>query len=154
MVRLFQTPEDHVRAIMAAALLGVLLVPLGLADDVPAAPPTAADAHAAGLQRVDADALTERYAGTRLLITDKGQVIQLELRADGTLEYKDDKGSADTGNWLVQRRNGGILCRRYSKQMGARTCVAYFAAADGVHWFGYGAEDGRWRDTTRSLDRP
>lgn len=136
-----------------AALWIVLLTPLANAGEIPPAPPTAADAGAAGLQRVDADALTQRYRGMRLLMTDKGEVVQLDLHIDGTLEYKDDKGGVDTGSWLVQMRNGGILCRRYSKQMGARTCVMYFAAADGVHWFGYGVDDGRWRDTTRSLER-
>ena len=142
------------RAILVAVLFSVLPAALARTEDIPPAPPTAEDAGAAGLQRVDADALLAGYAGTRLLITDKGRSIQLRLRADGTLEYQDDKGGVDTGNWLVQKRNGGVLCRRYSKDMGTRTCVVYFAAADGVHWFGYGAEDGRWRDTTRLLDRP
>ena len=121
-------------------------------EDMPAAPSTASEAEAAGLQRVGSPELRQHYGGTRLLITNKGQVVRLRLHADGSLEYLDDSGAADTGNWLVQPRKGGTLCRSYSKQMGGRTCVIYFAAADGVHWFGYGADDGRWRDTTRSLD--
>jgi len=138
-----------------ASLAAVLLI-MGMGrahgEDIPAAPPTAIEAEAAGLQRVGSPELSQRYGGTRLLVTDKGQVVQLRLHADGSLEYRDDNGGVDTGNWLVQPRRGGTLCRSYSKQMGGRTCVIYFAAADGVHWFGYAADDGRWRDTTRSLD--
>ena len=136
--------------VVAAALM--MLQPCtGKAQEVPTAPATATEAVAAGLKRVGATELAQRYGGARLLIVDKGQVIRLELHPDGTLDYLDDKSGADTGNWLVQTRNGGTLCRRYSKQMGGRTCVVYFAAPDGVHWFGYGADDGRWRDTTRPL---
>lgn len=139
---------------LAAAALLMLQICDGMAEDVPAAPPTVTQAEAAGLQRVSATELVQRYGGARLLITDKGQMIRLQLRPDGTLDYWDDTGGADTGSWLVQTRNGGTVCRRYSKQMGGRTCVVYFAAADGVHWFGYGADDGRWRDTTRPLVGP
>jgi hypothetical protein len=139
--------------LLAAALL-MLQICGALAEDVPAAPPTAAEAEAAGLQRVSATELGQRYGGARLLITDKGQVIRLQLRSDGTLDYRDEKGGTDTGSWQVQTRNGGTVCRRYSKQMGGRICVVYFAAADGVHWFGYGGDDGRWRDTTRALVGP
>jgi hypothetical protein len=139
---------------LTAAALLMLPICDALAQDVPAAPPTAAQAEAAGLQRVGATELGQRYGGARLLITDKGEVIRLQLRPDGTLDYWDEKRGTDTGSWLVQMRNGGTVCRRYSKQMGGRTCVVYFAAADGVHWFGYGADDGRWRDTTRALVAP
>jgi hypothetical protein len=135
---------------LAAALL-MLQLCTGRAEEVPIAPATVTAAAAAGLKRVDATELGERYGGARVLITDKGQVIHLELHPDGTLNYLDDKGGTDTGSWLVQARNGGTVCRRYSKQMGGRSCVVYFAAPDDVHWFGYGADDGRWRDTTRPL---
>jgi hypothetical protein len=94
-------------------------------EEVPIAPATVTAAAAAGLKRVDATELGERYGGARVLITDKGQVIHLELHPDGTLNYLDDKGGTDTGSWLVQARNGGTVCRRYSKQMGGRSCVVY-----------------------------
>jgi hypothetical protein len=139
--------------LVATALL-MLQLCTGRAEEVPTAPKTATEAAAAGLERVDATELGQRYGGARLLITDKGQVIRLELHPDGTLTYLDEAGGADTGSWMVQTRNGGTVCRRYSKQMGGRTCVVYFAAPDRVHWFGYGAEDGRWRDTTRPLVAP
>ena len=137
---------------LAAAVLLIMQTRGVQGEDMPPAPPTASEAEAAGLQRVGASELGQHYGGIRLLATDKGQVVRLRLHADGSLEYRDDNGGADTGNWLVQPRKGGTLCRSYSKQMGGRTCVIYFAAGDGVHWFGYGADDGRWRDTTRSLD--
>jgi hypothetical protein len=136
----------------SAALFLMMQIARAQGGDVPSAPSTAADAEAAGLLRVGVVELGRQYGGTRLLLTDKGQVVRLRLHADGSLEYADDNGGVDTGNWLVQTREGGTLCRSYSKQMGGRTCVIYFAAADGVHWFGYGADDGRWRDTTRVLD--
>jgi hypothetical protein len=141
-----------IRGILALAVLLMMQTCRAQGEDMPAAPSTASEAEAAGLPRVGSSELGQHYGGTRLLITDKGQVVRLRLHADGSLEYLDDSGAADTGNWLVQPRKGGTLCRSYSKQMGGRTCVIYFAAADGVHWFGYGADDGRWRDTTRSLD--
>lgn len=136
--------------LLAAALL-MLELCTGRAEETPRAPATATEAAAAGLKRIDASELGQRYGGARLLITDKGQVIRLDLHPDGTLNYLDDNGRADTGSWLVQTRNGGTVCRRYSKQMGGRSCVVYFAAPDDVHWFGYGADDGRWRDTTRPV---
>jgi hypothetical protein len=142
----------------AAILLGAPLWPAlpsyCHAQDVPEAPATRVQAEAAGLQRVNAAELARGYAGKRVLMTDKGQVIRLTLRPDGTLDYADEKGISDTGSWLVQPANGGTLCRRYSKEMGGRTCVVYFTAPDGLHWFGYGASDGRWRDTTRPLSGP
>jgi hypothetical protein len=140
------------RRTLAVAVLLMSKICGAQSEDIPPAPPTASEAEAAGLERVGSPELGQHYGGTRLLVTDKGQIVRLRLHADGSLEYLDDSGAADTGNWLVQPRKGGTLCRSYSKQMGGRTCVIYFAAADGVHWFGYGADDGRWRDTTRSLD--
>ena len=140
------------RQTLAVAVLLMMQVCGAQGEDIPPAPPTAFEAEATGLRRVGSPELGQHYSGNRLLVTDKGQVVRLRLHADGSLEYQDDNGGADTGNWLVQSRKGGTLCRSYSKQMGGRTCVIYFAAADGVHWFGYGADDGRWRDTTRSLD--
>jgi len=139
------------RALALAALLTMAICG-AQGEDTPPAPPTASAAEAAGLQRVRSPELGQRYGGARLLVTDKGQIVRLRLHADGSLEYRDDNGAVDTGNWLVQPRKGGTLCRSYSKQMGGRTCVIYFAAPDGVHWFGYGADDGQWRDTTRRLD--
>ena len=141
-----------IRQTLAVALLLTMEICGAQSEDIPPAPPTASAAEASGLQRVGSPELGERYGGARWLVTDKGQIVRLRLHADGSLEYQDDNGGADTGNWLVQPRQGGTLCRSYSKQMGGRTCVIYFAAGDGVHWFGYGADDGRWRDTTRSLD--
>jgi len=141
-----------IRQTLAVALLLTMEICGAQSEDIPPAPPTASAAEASGLQRVGSPELGERYGGARWLVTDKGQIVRLRLHADGSLEYQDDNGGADTGNWLVQPRQGGTLCRSYSKQMGGRTCVIYFAARDGVHWFGYGADDGRWRDTTRSLD--
>jgi len=85
----------------------------------------------------------------RVFKTASGEVVRLELHADGTLDYADDKGVADTGSWAVLARNGGVVCRRYSKQMGGRVCVVYFAAPDNEYWFGYSADSGQWRDTTR-----
>jgi len=140
------------RRAVAVAVLFMTAICRAQGEDTPPAPSTASEAEAAGLQRVGAPELGQRYRGARLLVTDKGQVVRLRLNADGSLEYQDDNGGVDTGNWLVQPRKGGTLCRSYSKQMGGRTCVIYFAATDGVHWFGYGADDGRWRDTTRSLE--
>lgn len=121
-------------------------------EEFPIPPPTLDDAAALGLRRVVAEELLQRYAGTRTVKSSGGEVAQLRLNADGTLDYADDRGATDTGSWAVLPRNGGTLCRRYSKQMGGRICVVYFAAPDGLHWFGYNAESGRWRDTTRSLE--
>ena len=44
----------------------------GRAEEVPIAPATVTAAAAAGLKRVDATELGERYGGARVLITDKG----------------------------------------------------------------------------------
>jgi hypothetical protein len=105
-----------------------------------------------GLRRVAAEEIAQRYVGARMVKSAGGEVARLHLNADGTLEYADDRGVTDTGSWAVLPRNGGTLCRRYSKQMGGRICVVYFVAPDGLHWFGYSAESGQWRDTTRALE--
>ncbi len=120
------------------------------AQDFPAAPPTKSVAEAAGLRRVEAPELSRDFPGKRAMLTGKGELIRLDLRADGTLDYADDKGVTDTGSWSVTARDGGTLCRRFSKQMGGRTCDVYFAAPDSVHWFGYDPDTGQWRDTTRA----
>jgi len=134
---------------LAGATVLALVASVG-AQDFPAAPPTAGAAEATGLRRVDAAELNRHYAGKRMLRTARGDQVQLDLRPDGTLDYTDDKGVTDTGNWSVTARNGGTLCRRYSKQMGGRSCDIYFAAPDGVHWFGYDPDTGKWADTTRA----
>lgn len=136
-----------------APLAGLILLTTiagAKAQDFPVAPPTVSAAEAAGLRRVEAVELSRDYAGKRVLLTGRGELIHLDLRPDGTLDYTDDKGATDTGSWSVTARNDGTLCRRYSKQMGARTCDVYFAAPDGVHWFGYDPDTGRWHDTTRA----
>src|SRR5262249_46729362 len=119
------------------------------ASDFPPAPPTAGAADAAGLRRLDATELSQQYAGKRVFRTAKGELIRLELRADGTLDYADERGVSDTGSWSATARKGGMLGRRYSKQMGGRSCDIYFAAPDGVHWFGYDPDTLQWSDTTR-----
>lgn len=121
-----------------------------LAQDFPRAPANVAAAEAAGLHRVDTQTLQRAYGGKRLVRTDKNDRIRLELRADGTLDYADDNGVTDSGSWGVLDRNGGTLCRRFAKQMGGRTCFIYFAAPDGIYWFGYSPDSGQWRDTTRA----
>ena len=136
------------RTWFAAPLALAALSALG-ASDFPAPPPTAGAAEAAGLRRVDAAELSQQYAGKRVLRTAKGELIHLELRPDGTLDYADERSVTDTGSWSVTARKGGTLCRRYSKQMGGRSCDIYFAAPDGVHWFGYDPDTLRWSDTTR-----
>ena len=93
--------------------------------------------------------MSKQYAGKRVLRTAKGELIHLELRPDGTLDYADERNATDTGSWSVTARKGGTLCRRYSKQMGGRSCDIYFAAPDGVHWFGYDPDTLQWSDTTR-----
>ena len=122
------------------------------AQDFPSPPATLDGAAAAGLRRVTAEDLAQRYGGARMLKSAGGEIVRLQLHADGTLNYADDRGVTDTGSWTVLPRNGGTLCRRYSKQMGGRVCVVYFTAPDGLHWFGYSAETGTWRDTTRPLE--
>src|ERR1700752_3064735 len=136
------------KAWLSAVVALAALTALG-ALDFPTAPPTAGAAEAAGLRRVDAAELTGRYAGRRVLLTAKGELIHLELRPDGTLDYADERSVTDTGSWSVTARKGGMLCRRYSKQMGGRSCDVYFAAPDGVHWFGYDPDTLQWSDTTR-----
>jgi len=118
-------------------------------EDFPPPPPTADAASASGLRRIDAEELKQRYGGTRVVKSAGGEVAHLELRADGTLDYADDRGVADTGSWAVLGRNGGVVCRRYSKQMGGRVCIVYYAAPNEEYWFGYSADSGQWRDTTR-----
>jgi len=135
--------------IWLAAPIALAAVSALAALDFPAAPPTASAAEAAGLRRVDAAELSGQYAGRRLLRTAKGELIHLDLRPDGTLDYADERNVTDTGSWSVTTRKGGTLCRRYSKQMGGRSCDLYFAAPDGVHWFGYDPDTLQWSDTTR-----
>jgi catechol 2,3-dioxygenase-like lactoylglutathione lyase family enzyme len=151
-IDLEQTAVAAVRAALlvgATVLTAVAYTCLG-ADDFPAAPPSVSVAEAAGLHRIDAAELNQAYAGRRVLRAATGESIRLDLRPDGTLDYADDKGVTDTGSWSATARNGGTLCRRYSKQMGGRSCVIYFAAPDGVNWFGYDANSGQWRDTTHA----
>jgi len=133
-----------------AGLIWLTTVAGAEAQDFPVAPPTKSAAEALGLRRVEATELSRDFAGKRALLTTKGEVIHLDLRPDGTLDYADDKGVTDTGSWSVTARDAGTLCRRISKQMGGRTCDVYFAAPDGVHWFGYDPGTGQWRDTTRA----
>jgi catechol 2,3-dioxygenase-like lactoylglutathione lyase family enzyme len=134
---------------LAGAALLITVVFVG-AQDLPAAPPTTGAAESAGLRHIDAAELNRHYAGKRMLRTARGDQVRLDLRPDGTLDYTDDKGVTDTGSWSVTARDGGRLCRRYSKQMGRRSCDIYFAAPDGVHWFGYDPDTGKWADTTRA----
>ncbi len=139
------------KALASLAGLTLLITVAGAeAQDFPVAPPTKSAAEALGLRRVEAAELSRDYAGKRVMLTSRGELIHLDLRPDGTLDYADDKGVTDTGNWSVTARDEGTLCRRFSKQMGGRTCDVYFAAPDGVHWFGYDPGTGQWRDTTRA----
>jgi hypothetical protein len=133
-----------------AGLIWLTTVAAAEAQDFPLAPPTKSAAEAAGLGRVDAQELSRDYPGKRVLLTARGELIHLDLRPDGTLDYADHKGVTDTGSWSVTARDEGTLCRRFSKQMGGRICDVYFVAPDGVHWFGYDPDTGRWRDTTRA----
>src|SRR5215471_1754179 len=137
-----------IRVWLAAPIALAAFSALG-ACGFPPAKPTAGAADAAGLRRLDATELSQQYAGKRVLRTAKGELIHLELRADGTLDYADERGVSDTGSWSATARKGGVLCRRYSKQMGGRSCDIYFAAPDGVHWFGYDPDTLQWSDTTR-----
>jgi hypothetical protein len=120
-----------------------------LAQSFPDAPPDAAAAEKAGLQRIDGATLRSSYPGKRVARNLRGQIVHTELKPDGTLTYADDGGVTDTGTWSLSERNGGMLCRAYSKQMGRRFCTLYFAAPDGIHYFGYNPEDRLWRVTTR-----
>ena len=136
------------RSWLVAAIALAAFSALG-AVDFPTAPPTAGAAEAAGLRRLDATELSQQYPGERVLRTAKGELIHLKLRPDGTLDYADERRVTDTGSWSATPRKGGMLCRRYSKQMGGRSCDIYFAAPDGVHWFGYDPDTLQWSDTTR-----
>ena len=120
-----------------------------LAQDFPPAPPDIRAAEAAGLRRVGAAELKRDYPAKRIARNLRGQTVHTELNADGTLQYADDTGLTDTGSWSVSERNGGMICRAYSKQMGRRFCSIYYAAPDGIHYFGYNPEDQAWRVTTR-----
>ena len=118
-------------------------------EDFPLPPPTADAASASGLRRIEAEELKQRYGGARVVKGISGEIVRLDLHEDGTLDYADDKGVADTGSWAVLARSGGVVCRRYSKQMGGRICLVYFAAPGEEYWFGYSADGGQWRDTAR-----
>jgi hypothetical protein len=120
-----------------------------LALEFPTAPPDIPAAEAAGLRRVEAAELKRDYPAKRIARNVRGQTVHTELKADGTLQYADDAGLSDTGSWSVSERNGGMICRAYSKQMGRRFCSIYYAAPDGIHYFGYNPEDKAWRATTR-----
>jgi hypothetical protein len=119
------------------------------AQEFPAAPPDIPAAEAAGLRRIGAAELKRDYPPKRIARNLRGQTVHTELKADGTLEYADDTGLTDTGSWSLSERNGGMICRAYSKQMGRRFCAIYYAAPDGIHYFGYNPEDKAWRATTR-----
>jgi hypothetical protein len=136
-------------AFLAAA---ALCARLALAQEFPAAPPDIAAAEAAGLKRVGPEELRRNYPGKRIARSVRGQTVHTELKPDGTLSYEDDAGGTDTGSWSVTEHNGGMICRAYSKQMGRRFCTLYYAAPDGVHYFGYNPEDHAWRVTTRRQD--
>jgi hypothetical protein len=135
------------------ALAALLLASqVATAQEFPVAPPDVAAAEAAGLKRVDASQLQREYAGKRVARSVQGRTVHAELKPDGTLTYSDDLGNTDSGTWSVSERNGGMICRAYSKQMGRRFCTLYFAAPDGLHYFGYNPEDKAWRATTRRDD--
>ena len=82
-----------IRQTLAVVLSLTMEVCGAQSEDIPAAPPTASEAEASGLQRVGSQELGERYGGTRWLVTDKGQIVRLRLHADGSLEYQDDNGA-------------------------------------------------------------
>ncbi len=139
--------------ISVVALAGaVLLTKVACAQEFPVAPPDIASAEAAGLRRIDAAELRRNYPGKRIARSVGGHVVRTDLKADGTLQYADDGGGADTGNWSLSERNSGMICRAYSKQMGRRFCTIYYAAPDGIHYFGYNPDDKAWRVTTRRED--
>jgi len=136
-------------------LAGAALLAEGAAaQQFPPAPADIAAAEAAGLRRIDAAELQRSYPGKRIAQSNRGLIVQTELRADGSVQYTDDAGGADTGTWTISERNGGAICRAYSKQMGRRFCTVYYAAPDGVHYFGYNPDDKAWRVTTRRVDTP
>lgn len=135
------------RAWLLAAAISFTSAALAL--EFPPAPPDIAAAEAAGLRRIDAAELKRDYPGKRIARSLRTQTVHTDLKADGTLQYADDAGVSDTGTWSLSERNGGMICRAYSKQMGRRFCTVYYAAPDGVHYFGYNPEDKAWRVTTR-----
>ena len=122
------------------------------AQGFPAAPADIAGAETAGLRRVGAAELKKNYPGKRIAQSYRGLVVRTELKPDGTLDYADNAGGVDNGTWSFTERNGGMICRAYSKQMGRRFCTVYYAAPDGIHYFGYSPEDKTWRATTRRAD--
>src|SRR5215813_3286011 len=83
----------------------------------PPAPPDVSAAEAAGLRRIDAAELKQNYPGKRIAQSNRGLTVMTNLKADGTIEYSDSAGGTDTGTWSVSERNGGSICRAYSKQM-------------------------------------
>ena len=135
------------------ALAGALLfTKVVCAQEFPIAPPDIASAEAAGLRRIDAAELRGNYPGKRIARSVGGHVVRTDLKADGSLQYVNDGGGTDTGTWSLSERNGGMICRAYSKQMGRRFCTVYYAAPDGIHYFGYNPDDKAWRVTTRRED--
>ena len=142
--------QRNLRAITLAC--AAMLMRAAVAQDFPPAPPNIPAAEAAGLRRIDAAELKSNYPGKRIAQSYRGPVVRTELKADGTLEYADNAGGVDTGSWSFTERNGGMICRAYSKQMGRRFCTIYYAAPDGIHYFGYNPEDKAWRATTRRAD--
>lgn len=122
---------------------------VALASEFPPAPPDIPAAEAAGLRRIDVAELKRDYPAKRIAYTVRGQTVHTELKADGTLQYADNTGVTDTGSWSLSERNGGMICRAYSKQMGRRFCTMYYAAPDGIHYFGYNPDDKAWHATTR-----
>jgi hypothetical protein len=136
-------------------LAGAALMAEGAAaQQFPPAPADIAAAEAAGLQRIDVAELQRSYPGKRIAQSARGVIVQTEARADGSVEYSDDAGGADTGTWSASKRYGGAICSAYSKQMGQRFCTVYYAAPDGVHYFGYSPDDKAWRMTTRRVGTP
>ena len=115
----------------------------------PDAPVTVQAAIEVGLQQANSVELKQRYVSQRVEKTKLGRLRQVELRPDGSMSYTDDSGVSDTGNWSVLQRSGGMICQAYSKDMGRRDCLIYFTAPDGVHYFGYDAQDKTWRATGR-----
>src|SRR5690349_20728670 len=88
-----------------------MLAASAAAQDFPAAPPSVAAAEAAGLRRIDAAELKRSYAGRRIAQSSRGLILRTELKADGSVEYQDSAGGADTGSWSVSERGGGSICR-------------------------------------------
>jgi hypothetical protein len=137
---------------MIVLACAVTLAGVAAAQEFPAAPADVAAAEAAGLRRVGAAELKTSYPGKRIAQSYRGPVVRTELKPDGTLDYADNAGGVDNGTWSFTERNGGMICRAYSKQMGRRFCTIYYAAPDGIHYFGYSPEDKAWRATTRRAD--